>query len=626
MGGIACIYNMDGQPADPSLITRMTSASFYRGPDGIAHWNEGTVALAHLKFWTTPEAVQETQPQFDEANTLSLVMDGRVDNRVDLRALLEARGSVLRTDTDAELVLRAYQCWGEDCAAYIHGDFAFCLWNKSTRQLFCARDILGIRPFYYFFDTRRFLGASELHQLFECPRVPREPNEGMIGEYLAASPTNCEETVYRAIKRLPPAHCLSVERGRIRAWRYWTTNPAKEVRYERDDEYADHFLELFSEAVRCRLRSHGRVGSDLSGGLDSSSVASVAQDLQRRSGGIETFSLVFPRRACDERKYIDAVVRKSGVQANFYEPKDRQVGWCLEQVQRYQDLPDYPNSAMSYPLKALARDKGFRVILSGDGGDQWLDGGHDSCADLLRQMKLSALWRQFHSNYQANGRGKYVWRLLRHRLGRLVFAWVRAVPSRNFIPEYINNEFAQKIALADRLKTGIANISLESSAQSEMNARLTSGWSAHGNETGDRALSWFQIEQRHPLNDRRIIEFAMALPGDQLHRGSQRRFILRQSMRGLLPETVRTRFDKADFSHVFAETLQSLGSEGFFDSLAIASAGWVKLDEVRSKYQVLTRLYKAGDPSFISYIWHLWMVFGVEAWFQTVFVNPGAPP
>jgi asparagine synthase (glutamine-hydrolysing) len=278
---------------------------------------------------------------------------------------------------------------------------------------------------------------------------------------------------------------------------------------------------------------------------------------------------------------------------------------------------------MSYPLKTLARERGFRVILGGDGGDQWLDGSHESCADLLRQMKLSGLWRQFRSNYQANGRGEYIRELLRHGLGRMVFAWGRAGPSRNYIPEYINDEFAQKIALADRLKSNVANLSVGSSSQSEMNATLSSGWSAHGNETGDRALSWLQIEQRHPLNDRRIIEFAMALPDDQRRRGSQRRFILRQSMRGLLPETVRTRADKADFSHVFAETLQALGGDGLFDSLAIASVGWVKLDEVRSKYQTLTRLYKEEDPSFISYTWHLWMVFGVEAWFRTVFVNSG---
>jgi asparagine synthase (glutamine-hydrolysing) len=551
-------------------------------------------------------------------------MDGRVDNRVDLRAILETRGAVLRTDTDAELVLRAYQYWGEDCPGYIVGDFAFCLWNKRAKQLFCARDILGIKPFYYFSDTQKFLCASELHQLFECPDASREPNEEMIGEYLAASPSNCEETLYRAIKRLPPAHCLNIQSGRIRTWRYWTTNPAKEVRYNGDDEYANHFLELFSEAVRCRLRSHGRVGADLSGGLDSSSVVSVAQNLRRHdSRGIETFSLVFPGRACDERKHIDAVVRKWDVLANFHEPNERQVGWFLDHVRRYKDLPDYPNSVMSYPLKALARNKGFRVILSGDGGDQWLDGSHDSCTDLLRQMKLSALWRQVCSNYQTNGRGEYVRKSLKRWLSQLLFARKPTVPSRNCIPEYINDEFAQKIGLADRLQLSIPNLSLRSSAQFEMNATLTSGWSAHGNETGDRALSWLQIEQRHPLNDRRIIEFAMALPDDQRHRGSQRRFILRQSMRGLLPETVRTRADKADFSHVFAETLQHLGGDGLFDSMAIASAGWVKSDVVRSEYQTLVRLYKAGDPSFISYTWHLWMVLGVEAWFQAMFVNSG---
>lgn len=625
MSGIACNYNLDGRPADPAMIRRMSAASAHRGPDGIKHWNEGPVALASLMFWTTPEAVRESQPLCDETGTLHLIMDGRVDNREELQAALDSKGAVLRRDTDAELVLRAYQCWGEECPQRILGDFAFVIWDKPSSSLFCARDILGIRPFYYFQDASTFVCASELHQLFECPKVPKQPNEGMIGEYLAASITNREETLYRGIKRLPPAHCMRVQQGRFRRWQYWNVDPGKEIRYKRDEDYADHFRELFEEAVRCRLRSHGRIGADLSGGLDSSSVVSMVQHLsregKRQPNGFETFSMVFPGKACDERQYIDAVVGKWNLRANYFEPSERETSSCLEQVTRYQDIPDYPNGLMSYPLKALAREKGFRVVLSGDGGDQWLDGRQYYCADLLRQLKLSTLWKQIQFNSREGSPRARLRAFLKDGLTPWLPGWARSALWGNGIPGYIGDDFAHRISLTDRRKTGILRMRFRSLAQFEIYESLISGMEVHAKEMGDRAFSWLKIEERHPLHDRRIVEFATALPDVQRRSHNQHRLILRQAMRGLLPEEVRNRPDKADFSHIFPEAFQALGGYTLFDSLAIAGEGWVKPDDIRLKYQEMVQLYRAEDPGYIQHIWNLWMVFAVEAWFRTVFLN-----
>ena len=625
MSGIACIYNLDGRPADSEMNRRMIAASAHRGPDGTRHWHDGPIALASLMFWTTPEAVREIQPLSDETNALHLIMDGRVDNREELQAALDSKGAVLRTDTDAEIVLRAYQCWGEECPQRILGDFAFVIWDKPNSSLFCARDILGIRPFYYFQDADVFLCASELHQLLECPKVPKEPNEGMIGEYLAASITNREETLYRGIKRLPPAHCMRVQQGRSRSWQYWNVDPGKEIRYKRDEDYADHFRELFFETVRCRLRSHGRIGSELSGGLDSSSVVSMVQHLsgedKSRADGFETFSLIFPGKECDERRYIDAVVSKWNLRANYYEPNGREANGCLEQVTRYQDIPDYPNSLMSYPLKALAREKGFRVVLGGDGGDQWLDGKQYYCADLLRQLRLPTLWKQIQFNSPGGGPRALLRAFLKDGLTPWLPGWARSALWGNGIPEYINGDFANRIGLTDRQKPGNLRMQFRTMAQVEICETLVNGWAVHGNEIGDRALSWLQVEQRHPLDDRRIIEFAMALPSEQIRRQNQHRLILRQSMRGLLPEVVRNRADKADFGHAFPEAFQALYVDPFVGSLAIAREGWINQEDVRLKYQNMVQLYRESNPQYMTHIWRLWMVFGIEAWFRTVFLN-----
>src|SRR5262245_42090580 len=245
----------------------MTNCIAHRGPDGTGQWVDGPVGFGHQMLSTTPESLHERQPLRDETGDLCLVLDGRVDNRSELKAALEARGARLHDDTDAELVLKSYVVWGEECPKHIIGDFAFAIWDGRKRQLFCARDFFGIKPFYYHIDDSTFRFGSEQHQILEDPAVRRRPNEGMIAEYLASAITNQEETLYQDIRRLPPAHVLIVRAGQVRKQCYWSPDFSKNIRYRTDEQYADHFLSIFKESIRCRLRSVGTVGIALSGGL-----------------------------------------------------------------------------------------------------------------------------------------------------------------------------------------------------------------------------------------------------------------------------------------------------------------------------------------------------------------------
>ena len=157
MSGIAGIFNRDGRPVDPDLLARMTDAIAHRGPDGAGHWADGAVGFGHQMLCTAPESLHEQQPWRDETGQLCLVLDGRVDNRAELQRALAAAGAHLGEDTDAELVLQSYEVWGEACPKRIIGDFAFAIWDARKQQLFCARDFLGIKPFYYYADERTFL-------------------------------------------------------------------------------------------------------------------------------------------------------------------------------------------------------------------------------------------------------------------------------------------------------------------------------------------------------------------------------------------------------------------------------------------------------------------------------------
>ena len=204
MSGIAVLYQFDGAPADRSTVERMLGVIPYRSVDGSGVWINGPVAIGHAKLVTTPEALTETSPFVDESSGLVLSMDGRVDNSVELSAELGSRGYPVRTGTDAEIVLRAWQCWGLEAPAKLIGDFAFALWDPSKRTLFCARDPLGVKPFYYFKGQGFFLCASELHQLFQDRRVPRKPNEPAVADILVRMPVDRQETLFDGILRLEP--------------------------------------------------------------------------------------------------------------------------------------------------------------------------------------------------------------------------------------------------------------------------------------------------------------------------------------------------------------------------------------------------------------------------------------
>jgi len=239
MSGISGIFNLDGSPVDRDLLRRMTERIRHRGPDRTGYWTSGPVGFGHQMFCTTPESLREQQPLANDSGTLCLTFDGRVDNREELRTALRSTDFHPRDDTDAELVLRAYECWGEDSPCKILGDFAYAIWDGGTRRLFCARDILGLKPFYYYTNGRIFLFGSELQQLFEFKELSTKPNEGMIAEHLADEVTNREETLWEGILRVPPAHALVVEAGRSpRKTRYWDIDYSRKIRYGTAQEYA----------------------------------------------------------------------------------------------------------------------------------------------------------------------------------------------------------------------------------------------------------------------------------------------------------------------------------------------------------------------------------------------------
>ena len=274
MSGIVGIVNLDGAPVDRDLLRRLANYLTFRGPDAQHTWCDGNVGLGHTLLRTTSEAETEQQPMSLDGKVW-LTADARIDARNELIEKLKRKLTPKPSPNDAELILYAYEAWGEDCLQHLIGDFAFVLWDGNARRLFCARDHLGVRQLYYSHNTTSFVVSNTVNCLRLHPSVSNKLNETAIGDFLLFG-LNQEPntTTFADIQKLPQAHSLIVSAGNVRLNQYWKPS-ATLVRNRKPADVIDGFRDVLQQTVTDRLRTTG-AGISMSGGLDSPAVASVA--------------------------------------------------------------------------------------------------------------------------------------------------------------------------------------------------------------------------------------------------------------------------------------------------------------------------------------------------------------
>jgi asparagine synthase (glutamine-hydrolysing) len=626
MGGISLIYNADGRPLDRAVFDRMHGSIAHRGIDGTSEWFGESIALGYQAFHTTAEATIENQPLHDAARRLVLVMDGRIDNRHELADALRSRGQYPRSDTDAELMLCAYQSWGTSAPRHVVGDFAVVIWDAAQRTLFCARDHVGIKPLFYCYDGHTFLCGSELQQLLAAPFVAHAVDEEVAGLFLNGVVTDPDRTIYRNIRRLPPAYWLTLSGAKLSTRCYFDIDPSHRIRYRDDLEYADHFRELFAEAVRCRLRTPNKLAAvQLSGGLDSTSVAGMARALLADGSAgdtsVETFSLIFPDMRCDERRWISQSTAMFGLPASLIPAKVMDARWLAEAVRRYQDFGDVPNGAMWPPLWAAERTRGFRVALTGAGSDDYMTGSPYVPADLLLQFK----WRRLYE-YMGSAEQR-AWQRA-ESLNTLTFllrfmTWpllppglqlaIKRMFGRKLYAEFIRPEFARRIRMAAGIRWKPRFPHRMSFADRAVYEWYRSGALASAMEYQDRCVTRAGLEERHPFHDRRLVEFVFALPAEQRCQNGLIKFVLRNAMSGLIPEDIRTRPDKAGYGDIFLAALQKVRCE-IPKLTALEEAGWIDSAAFDRAFNQVFEPCDDDPPG----IWPVWSTLAMEFWYRLV--------
>lgn len=547
MSGIVGIWHLDGRPVEEAVITRMSATLAHRGPDGEGQWVSGPVGLGHRLLYTTPESLREKQPVTDGRGECWLVWDGRLDNREELIATLEAEGRVLLEEqTDPELLLSAYCRWGVACLTRVVGEFAFALWDGQTRNLFCARDPIGVKPFYYHWDGCRFLFGSEMKALFEDSIIIKRPNEAMIADYLLMGFRDPEATFFEGIRHLRPAHFLCVGEQGLHLERYWDIDPSRQVRYASDEDYHEEFRGLFQKAVRCRLRSNSPVGVLLSGGIDSTLITATAEALRREDASLPAlaaFTLLAEGFLHEEWEAIHQLVETYGTE--IYSIRQEATNGPLTLFELFLDCAETPHYDPFFtipPLLEPASARGCRILLTGLGADEL----SQSCewgflADLLSSLRFGKLAREAKLMATAYGEeGDWpgnILSLLWTQTSPQVRRLIKTVSKRQ-LPRWFGVEFAKRVELGQWMMPRERR-RFPTLCQEETYRRLTRASMPLALNQIDGVVSALSLECRHPYLDRRLIEFFLAVPSAVKMRAGYRKQFIQRAMVGITPGSIR---------------------------------------------------------------------------------------
>ncbi len=622
MSGIAGIIRFDGAPVEPGLVEKMTSAMAHRGPDGIRHWVNGSVALGQCMLRTTPESLEEQQPLTNEDESVVLVMDGRVDNWEDLRKELLGRGARLRTRSDAELVLRAYEAWGEDCLAHIDGDFALVVWDARRRAAFCARDRFGARQFVYHYDRARLAFCTEIHPLLALTWIPRVANDWTIAEHLAGDCQSNSDTLWRETLRLPAAHRMTVRGGPPRRVAYWEPDLTSTVRCADDREWAERYLDALLDSTRRLSRSLGRVSCEVSGGLDSSAVFCVLHHLQRSGTPdipeIDGLTLAFRGNGrASEAEYARAVGDHLGVEVIEIEPAIRPLSWYAERAITRLNFPGYPNGVMSLTLLQRASELGSRVLFNGIGGDEWLGGTRTYYAEQLALRDWSGLWSTIKEDVRACGAVQTASGFLRQGCFPLLpLPWQRNIRRAVRAQARERERGRDCYWLTPRMQACIAERRAEGrvvparpvarAGQLTLLGYLRDAHHHYAAEMTEQFAAEHQLEVRRPLYTRDLVQFAFASPERMRIRGDRNKYTHARALDSIVPARVLNRRSKAEFSIVFDEHIRQMGGY-FVEDVPRQRPEWVTANGMRRLFGA----YAGSQPGLWGG-WPLWGLFGCD--------------
>lgn len=560
MCGIAGVFNRaSGQPPDEDALRGMLAMIRHRGPDEFGIYLDGPVGMGNARL-SIIDLSGGQQPIANEDGTLWVVFNGEIFNYVELRVELEACGHRFATHSDTEVLVHLYEEYGPQCLARLNGQFAFALWNTRDQSLFLARDRLGVRPVFYTQHAGNLVFGSEIKAILADPRVRAEIDPVTLDQIFTFWSPLSPRTIFKGIEELPPAHYLLARRGEFIIRRYWETDftgvhPPDAARPRSRADYVEEFHELLIDAAQIRLRADVPVGAYLSGGLDSSVIASIIRN--HASNRLHTFSIAFNDTNFDESIFQRQMAKFLGTDHQVVEATHADIGRVFPEVIWHTEMPLMRTSpAPMFMLSKLVRDSGYKVVLTGEGADEFLAG-----YDIFKEAKVRRFWaRQPESK-------------LRPQLFRRLYPDIAGLAQSNpaLLAAFFQGELtaldqphyshairwrnnrracrffsaALQAELARQPVAAIAQVAyppqfarwspLERAQFLEISIFLSQYLLG---AQGDRVAMAHSVEGRYPFLDMRVVEFCNRLPGNLKLRGLTEKFLLKQIGGKCLPPTI----------------------------------------------------------------------------------------
>jgi asparagine synthase (glutamine-hydrolysing) len=627
MCGIAGKFNFDqARPIDRERLTAMTAVIAHRGPDADGFYVGDGIGLGHRRLSIIDLSTGD-QPLANEDRTIWVVFNGEIYNFAEIRSELEAFGHRFRTHSDTEVIVHAYEQWGDRAVDRFRGMFAFALWDDPNRRLLLVRDRLGVKPLYYSATASGVTFASEIKSILEDPDVPRDWSADALDAYLALTYVPCPQTMYRAVAKLPPAHLLVAERGRVAVRPYWDLEFTGDGDPSREEEYLERLDALVTESVRLRLVSDVPLGAFLSGGIDSSAV--VAAMAGACAGRVVTTSVGFDEHGFNELEYARTVARHLHVEQHE-KIVHADIVDLLPKLAWHLDEPFADSSAVpTYYVSQAAREH-VTVALSGDGGDELWAG---YARHRVEQAELTA--RQWLGPIgMAAGRigglvplGVKGARSLRH----LALSPADACARKHAYGQFESNarselyagDFAQSVRESDPF-AGFRRAYAACTSRDPLDRALYVDVKTYLVDDimtkVDKMSMAVSLESREPLLDHKLLEFAATVPTTLKLKNGQGKYLLRRLLERRIPKAIVDR-PKHGFEAPIGKWLRGplapmvdgllldgrLRDRGVFDDRAVAH---------------IWREHRDGRQDHRHRLWSLVML---ELWFRQ-FVDGSAKP
>ncbi len=627
MCGIAGFVGIDNK----KLLRDMCYTIAHRGPDDSGYFIDGSISLGHRRL-SIIDLASGHQPIHNEDESVWITYNGEIYNYLVLKKELEALGHRFYTDTDTEVIVHAYEEYGEKCVEKLRGMFAFALWDSDKKQVLLARDRMGIKPLYYYFDGERLIFASEIKPILLCG-VPRFLNYNALHSYLAYRFVLGESTILRGINRLSPGHTLLWKDGKISINKFWDLEM---VPGNNDlDYYQKNFLRLFKDSVRIRLMSEVPLGAYLSGGIDSSSIVAVMSNLL--DDPVKTFSVGFGDLDFDEVEYAQVVSEHFNTDHHEFIVEPKSIELFPNVVWHYEEPIADPALFPTYLLSEKAK-KYVTVVLTGEGGDELFAG--------YEQYKIMTLADRYGSFFPRFSKTQLLPCIVNKTPPIILDKLFRYSSSlgeegiKRFTQfmanqgdkgkEYLTlisifNEDEVEQLYDEKIKTNISKV-----LSRDLNNNYFKGYKTgdllnrllylesktslpdHLLMKVDKMTMAHSIEARVPFLDHVLAEFSATLPQKLKLYGMNDKFILRKAMSELLPPSVLKR-NKQRF---FVPIHKWLGNESrelaldILDNNSIKRRGYFNYGPIR-------RMFEKFDGSKLYYSRQLWSLLSFEIWYRT---------